>query len=114
MKLLDQLDAACRTMNFAQATRVCYRHWVVDYMQFHRRRAGAWVHPRELREEAVEAYLSFLAVRRELSASSQSQALCALVFLYKAVLQAPLGRIAAFRARRPERLPTVLSVMEVR
>jgi integron integrase len=114
MKLLEQLDAACSTMNFAVATRECYHHWVVDYLQFHRQRAGRWIHPTELRESAVEAYLTGLAVQRQLSASSQSQALCALVFLYRSVLKSPLGELSAVRAKRPERLPTVLSVAEVR
>lgn len=114
MKLLDQLAAACRTMNFARATEACYLAWVEDYLRYHRRVAGQWVHPQHLREAAVEAYLTHLAVDRQLSASSQSQAMCALVFLYRAVLRAPLGRIAAFRAKRPERLPTVLAPDEVR
>jgi integron integrase len=114
MKLLDELTVACRTMNFAPATEECYRAWVVDYLQFHRTPDGEWIHPQSLREPAVELYLGELAVRRELSASSQSQAMCALVFLYKAVLKEPLGRIEAFRAKRPERVPSVLSVGEVR
>ena len=114
MKLLDRLTIACRTMNFAAATEECYRHWVEDYLQYHRNQAGRWVHPDQLREEAVEFYLTHLAVGRELSASSQSQALCALVFLYTRVLRQPLGELRAVRAKRPVRLSTVLSVDEVR
>jgi integron integrase len=114
MKLLDQLAAKCRTMNYARTTEECYRAWVEDYLRFHRDRAGKWIHPHDLREPAVEAFLTHLAVKRRLAASSQSQAMCALVFFYKAVLQCPLGRINAFRAKRPERLPTVLPHEEVR
>lgn len=114
MKLLEQLAAKCRTMNFARSTEECYTAWVEDYLRFHRDRAGKWIHPNHLREPAVEAFLTHLAVKRRLAASSQSQAMCALVFFYKAVLQYPLGRITAFRAKRPERLPTVLSAEEVR
>lgn len=114
MKLLDQLSAACRTMNFARSTEECYRNWVLDYLRFHKVRAGQWVHPQQLRELEITHYLSYLAVQRKLAASSQSQAMCALVFLYRAVLKQPLGEIEAFRAARPKRLPTVLSLDEVR
>lgn len=114
MKILDQLVAACRTHNFSMATERCYRAWVENYLRFHRSIAGTWIHPQSLRESAVEAFLNELALRRELSASSQNQALCALLFFYKVVLQEPLGRIEAFRAKRPERVPTVLSPGEVR
>jgi integron integrase len=113
MKLLEQLDAAFHTMNFAADTRECYRRWVLDFLNYHRKLRGDWVHPRELREAGVQLFLTDLAVKRRLSASSQSQALCALVFLFK-VLKEPLGEIAAVRAKRPERVPTVLSVDEVR
>ena len=62
MKLLDQLTVACRTMNFAPATEECYRHWVEDYLHYHRNQAGRWVHPDQLREREVEFYLSYLVV----------------------------------------------------
>jgi integron integrase len=114
MKLLDQLVVACRTMNFAPSTEQCYLDWVADYLRFHKDQSGDWIHPRELREPAVEAYLNHLAVVRRLAASSQSQAMCALVFLYRAVLDEPLNRIASVRSKRPETVPTVLSLDEVR
>ena len=114
MKLLDQVAAACRGRYLAPATRAVYGFWVEDYLRFHRREAGRWVHPRELREAGVERYLTHLAVDRDLSASSQNQAVCALVFLYRDVLKEPLGEFSAVRAKRPQRLPTVLSVDEVR
>lgn len=114
MKVLDQLVVACRTMNFAAATEECYRRWIDDYLRFHRDVARRWVHPRDLRETHVQHYLSHLAVNRQLSASSQSQAMCALVFFYREVMGEPLGEIAAVRAKRPERVPTVLSPGEVR
>ncbi|HEY2783746.1 MAG TPA: site-specific integrase [Fimbriiglobus sp.] len=113
MKLLEQVAAACRVRHFAPATVDVYGHWVEDYLRFHFRLAGRWVHPRELREGGVERYLTHLAVDRDLSASSQNQAVCALVFLYREVLKEPLGEFAAVRAKRPQRLPTVLSVAEV-
>jgi integrase len=72
------------------------------------------VHQQFLREPDVEAFLTHLAVDRRLGASSQRQALCALAFLYRAVLRNPLGRLEAVRAERPDRVPTVLSVDEVK
>jgi integron integrase len=114
MKLLDELTVACRTMNYAPSTETSYRRWVEDYLRFHHDQAGRWVHPRELREPAVQLYLSSLAVNRRLSATTQTQALCALLFLYQHILGEPLNEIAAFRGKRPERVPTVLSVGEVR
>ena len=70
MKLLDPLVIACRTMNFAMATETCYLRWVEDYLRYHRDLAGIWVHPKNLREQAVQRDLSHLAVNRRLSASS--------------------------------------------
>ena len=80
------------------------------YILFHGRR-----HPRDLGEPEVAAYLTHLAVARHVSASTQNQALSALLFLYRRVLGRPLGDIgAAARARRPDRLPVVLSRDEIR
>ena len=96
MKILDELVIACRTMNFAPATVQCYRDWVEDYLRFHKGQAGKWIHPKDLRESAVECYLSYLAVNRQLAASTQTQAMCALLFFYRAVMKEPLREIAAY------------------
>ncbi|MBA2593200.1 MAG: phage integrase N-terminal SAM-like domain-containing protein [Pseudomonadota bacterium] len=72
-------------------------------------------HPRELGELQVGGFLTHLAVDRKVSASTQNQALNALVFLYKAVLERPLGDVGGVvRARRPQRLPVVLHVRDVK
>src|SRR5438270_520497 len=78
-----------------------------------------WMHPAQLGTADCEAFLNDLVTRRRLSASSQNQALNALVFLYRRVLknaipQDHLGKFALLRSRRPARVPTVLSVDEVR
>jgi hypothetical protein len=86
MKLLDLLDARCSTCHFAPATRECYRRWVVNYLRYHQQLQGKWIHPQELREPAVQSFLTHLAQDRQLAASSQSQTMCALVLLYRAVL----------------------------
>ena len=79
-----------------------------DYILFHGKR-----HPRELGAAEVEQFLTDLAVRGHVSASTQNQALNALVFLYTQVLGMELGRVDAVRARRPKRLPVVLAPEEV-
>jgi site-specific recombinase XerD len=71
-------------------------------------------HPREMGIGEVEAFLTHLAVVGKVAASTQTQALCALLFLYKQVLEIELPQVAAVRAKRPERLPVVLSISEVR
>ncbi len=87
-------------------TEESYLFWVRRLILFHGKR-----HPRELGELQVGAFLTHLAVDRKVSASTQNQALNALVFLYKAVLERPLGDVGGVvRVRRPQRLPVVLPV----
>src|SRR5262245_7559326 len=114
MKLLEQLHAACRQQHFAASTEQVYCRWVEEYVRFHKDRCGAWTHPAELGERDIEAFLTHLAVNRKSAESTQNQAFAALLFLYRFVLQRELGDISALRATRPKRLPTVLSVPEVR
>ena len=118
MKLLECLDRACRRAHLAIATREQYIRWVTQYLRFHRSADGRWAPPAELHGEDVARFLTHLAVERHLSESSQNQALCAVIFLYKHVLadelpQDHLGDIRALRSTRPKTLPTVLSVDEV-
>jgi integron integrase len=95
---------------YAPRTQAAYEFWIVRYIRFHGRR-----HPSELAEPEVRAFLSDLAVRERVAASTQNQALAALLFLYGAVLSRPLSRIDEFApARRPRRLPVVLSRREVK
>jgi integron integrase len=106
---LDSVREAVRVRHYSYRTEQAYVHWVRRFILFHGRR-----HPRELGETEVAAFLSDLAVRRKVAASTQNQALNALVFLYKAVLGRPLGEmVGVVRAKRPRRLPTVLSRGEV-
>jgi integron integrase len=108
--LLDRLREAIRTRHYSYRTEQQYVAWVRRYIAFHGRR-----HPRQLGGPEVEAFLSHLATRCAVSAATQSQALAALLFLYKHVLAVDLpwlGQIT--RARRPKRLPVVLSRAQVR
>ena len=107
-KLLDQVRATLRTMHYSIRTEDAYVLWIRKFILFHEKR-----HPIEMGEREVREFLTDLAVEREVAASTQNQALCALLFLYKIVLERPLERLDAVRAKRPERLPVVLTREEV-
>lgn len=118
MKLIDRIRAVGMRRHLADSTIRCYQGWVRDFLRFHRQ-GERWRTPAELAEHEVGEYLTWLAAKRRLSASTQNQATNALVFLYKHVLAEELptdhlGRFAAERSRRPIRMPTVLSQAEVR
>ncbi len=104
------IEAACLVRHYSRRTVQVYVGWARRYVMFHQRR-----HPAELGAEAVSAFLSDLAVRGQVSASTQNQALNALAFLYDAVLGRPLPEAAvrAVRAKRPVRLPVVLTRAQV-
>lgn len=110
MKLIEQLQETLRLRHCSYRTEQAYVGWTKRYIRFHKLR-----HPIELHDEHVVAFLTHLAVKRCVSASTQNQALNALAFLYRYVLNRPLGDItAAARARRPQNLPCVLSRDEVK
>ena len=115
MKLLDQVSERLRVLHYAYRTEQAYRQWVERYLRFLKQQnpEGRWVRPEDVGERGVEDFLTHLATVRRVSASTQNQALNALVFLYKQVLKVELGQIEAERAKRPERLPEVLSRSEV-
>src|SRR5882672_5711919 len=109
-KLLDQVREAIRTRHYSLRTEKVYAHWVKRFILFHNKR-----HPREMGEAEVGQFLSFLATELHISASTQNQALNALLFLYREVLETPIGYInGVVRAKRPKRLPVVLSRQEVK
>jgi len=108
-RLLDRVRMAARAVHLARSTEQAYVSWIRRFILFHRKQ-----HPLNLREPAVNAFLTSLAVDRNVAASTQNQALAALLFLYDAVLHAPLDHVAGVvRARKPKRLPSVLSHEEV-
>jgi integron integrase len=108
-KLLDQVRVALRTRHYAIRTEEAYVDWIRRFILFHGKR-----HPREMGAAEIETFLTDLAVRGRVAASTQNQALAALLFLYQNVLKIELPRVDAVRAKRPERLPVVLSADEVR
>ncbi|MEO7909602.1 MAG: integron integrase [Roseiflexaceae bacterium] len=109
-KLLDQVRAVIRSKHYSRRTEETYIDWITRYIRFHRTR-----HPRELGSADITAFLTDLAVEREVAASTQNQARSALLFLYREVLgiaiDAPQDVVAA---KMPRRLPTVLTRDEVR
>lgn len=109
-KLLDQVRDRLRVKHYSLQTEKLYIQWVKRYILFNSKR-----HPKDLGAENVEAFLTHLAVVGKVSASTQNQALSALLFLYKEVLLIDLPWLDnVIRAKRPQRLPVVLSRNEVR
>jgi integron integrase len=108
-KLLDQVRHVIRLKHYSLRTEEAYIFWIKKYIHFHRLR-----HPQEMREEEVCQFLTHLAVEETVAASTQNQALAALLFLYKNVLGIDLQNIDAVRARKPKHLPVVFTRKEVR
>ena len=108
-KLLDQVRDRVRRLGYAKRTELSYVHWVKRYILFHGKR-----HPREMGKQEVEAFLTSLAVERGVAAATQNLALSAILFLYREVLAVPLPWLDdVARAKKPARLPTVLTRAEV-
>jgi integrase len=107
-KLLDHVRDAIRLKHYSRHTEEAYVTWIKRYIFFHDKR-----HPKEMGAAEIEAFLTHLAVQQKVAASTQNQALSALLFLYRDVLRQPLdGPIDAIRARTPTRLPPVLTTEE--
>lgn len=108
-RLLDRVRATLRLEHYAIRTEEVYVGWIRRFILFHGKR-----HPARLGKREVEQFLSSLAVRGNVAASTQNQALSALLFLYRRVLEQPFPDIEdVVRARRPQRLPVVLTREEV-
>lgn len=109
-RLLEQVRAAIRLRHYSRRTERAYTGWVRRFVRFHGLR-----HPASMGGVEITAFLSHLATDRHVSASTQNQALSALLFLYKHVLETDLPWLdEVVRAKRPQRLPSVLSRAEVR
>jgi len=109
-KLLEQLSQAMRSRHYSRKTEATYIHWIKRFIFFHHVR-----HPKDMAEPEINAFLTHLAVKEHVSASTQNQALCAIIFLYKYVLNRKIGDIGeVIRARNPVRLPVVMTKDEVK
>ena len=107
-KLLDQVREAIQVKQYSIRTEEAYVSWIKRYILFHNKR-----HPRDMGVPEIEAFLTYLAVDQNVAASTQNQALSALLFLYREVLKQELERpVDAVRAKQPKRLPTVMTKEE--
>lgn len=107
-KFLDRLRDLLRAKHYSYSTEESYVAWVRRYILFHNKR-----HPQDMGDQDVEAFLTHLAVVENVAASTQNQALSALLFTYRYLLNQPLSdSLQTIRAKRPKRLPVVLTVAE--
>jgi integron integrase len=119
-RLFDQIREVMRFHHYSYRTEKTYSQWVRRYLAFHRQpdRSGpdsGWQHPRRMGAPEVASFLAHLAVAGNVAASTQNQALNALVFLYEQVLRIELGDLGEFaRVTRPARLPEVLTQEQTR
>jgi integron integrase len=108
-KLLDDVRQTIRLKHYSLRTEEAYTTWIKKYILFHNVR-----HPSEMGGEEIRQFLTHLAVKENVSASTQNQALSALLFLYREVLGVELPLIDAVRAKKPQHLPVVFTPSEVR
>jgi integron integrase len=106
-KLLDQLRHELRTEHYALSTEEAYVDWVYRYIIFHNKR-----HPGEMGAEEIKQFLTHLAVDRHVAASTQNQALCALLYFYRKVLKREIKHVDVVWAQRPKRMPEVFTPEE--
>lgn len=109
-KLLTQLSQAIRSRHYSRKTEATYIHWIKRFIFFHHVR-----HPKDMAEPEINAFLTHLAVKEHVSASTQNQALCAIIFLYKYVLNRKIGDIGeVIRAKQSRYIPVVMTKDEVK
>jgi integron integrase len=108
-RLLDATRLIIRAKHYSPRTEKAYLHWIKRFILFHEKR-----HPREMSEPEINMFISHLATDGRVSASTQTQALSAIIFLYRHVLNRDIGNLGDLvRAKRPRRLPIVLTRQEV-
>lgn len=109
-RLLDQVRNVIRSKHYSIRTEQTYIDWIKRFIYYHDRQ-----HPKDLDTNHISAFLTYLAVHRKVASSTQNQALCALVFLYKEVIKKDIGQLDNLvRAKRPSKLPVVFTRDEVR
>lgn len=107
-KLLDQVRQIIRIKHYSLRTEESYINWIKRFIFFHDKK-----HPIEMGEEEIGKFITYLAQNEKVSASTQNQALCAIVFLYKNVLQKELkNTISIYWSKRPKKLPVVFTKNE--
>ena len=110
LRLMDQVRQVLRYHHYAYRTEQTYCDWIMRYIRYH----GGKTHPRNMGKKEIEAFLSHLAVQQKVAASTQRQALNAIVFLYKKVLDIPVDeKLEPVRAKKYSRPPVVMAQSEV-
>ena len=107
-RLLDQVRETIRTKHYSIRTEESYVQWIRRYILFHNKR-----HPKDMGANEVNQFLTHLAVKKMVAASTQTQALCAIVFLYRHVLNTELGSLDGLvRAKKKKNMPVVFTKEE--
>jgi len=107
---MDQVSVVCRRRHFSRRTEEAYCFWIRRYIYFHQKQ-----HPKLVGTDGIKPFINFLACEKNVAASTQSQALCALLLLYREVLELEVGHLDGLkRVQKMSRIPVVLSVEEVR
>ncbi|APF20850.1 Phage integrase family protein [Caldithrix abyssi DSM 13497] len=108
--MLDQVRAGLRLKHYSYRTEQAYIHWIKRFIFFHNKR-----HPLEMGKQEINEFLTHLAVNEKVAASTQNQALCAIVFLYKHILNIDLGDIGEiYWSKKPQKLPVVFTHNEAK
>ena len=108
-KILDKVFIELRTRHYSKRTEEAYLNWVKAFISFHRMK-----HPNKMGATEISQYINYLAVTRNVSSSTQNQALCAVIFLYKHVLKIEINEFDIVWAKKPKKLPVVLTKEEVK
>ena len=108
-KLIECVTEKLRIKHYSMRTEKAYLKWIIRYILFHNKR-----HPKDMGVPEIEAFLSHLAIKDNVAASTQDQAFNALLFLYKNVLSIPLDGVDAFRATKKQKIPIVLTKEEAK
>lgn len=112
--LLDQIATVCRRKGYARSTAQTYRHHCEQYLLWLKAtNGGAWRNPIDCDRLEIEGWLTYLATRRNVSPTSQNVAFQSILFLYREIIGRQIRDVDALRAKRPQRIPTVLSVGQV-
>lgn len=109
-KLLSEIENKCIILHYSKSTASIYVSWCRQFIVYHGKK-----HPSQLHEKQISQFLSYLAINRKVSASTQNQALHAILFMYKHVLKIDLEYITDIeRAKKPQRIPVVFTPDEIR
>jgi len=105
-KLLDQLRSAMRLKHYSYRTEQSYVQWVKRFILFHQKR-----HPKDMGATEIRQFLNHLAMEKNVAGSTKNQSLCAIIFLYKQILNIEPGELGTILwAKRPKRLPVVFYI----